>query len=335
MSQHASQVQPHAFGGTLVPAALLGLQGIHLRGKFGRAYYLLQVAEPPAGQLRPVAQVQVLGERIGPPATGLRDAALAPHAARAVEVDEVPQLVAPDLLHAEVRVEPEGLQAGQQVPLAVQVPPAGLHHADAGVREPGDGPAQEVRVRQEVRVEDGDQSPLRTGRPECQGTGLVPGAFTAAQVHDVHAPFPPEGTPGRCEVHGLIVAVVQHLHFQPVKRPVESAHPVDQPLHDMALIEHGQLNGHPGKHRQRRFRFRRASLPPQVGHGQVQLAQAEEQDEAQQQPVHHQHHHAHRSAVLENGGDDLVPGHDRAFHGAAHLAETDASAVVHGHLGVR
>jgi hypothetical protein len=59
--------------------------------------------------------------------------------------------------------------------------------ADLRIGEVVDGPHQEVRLRQEVGVEDGDELAPRHRQPGFERAGLVAGAIDAVHVLDVDA----------------------------------------------------------------------------------------------------------------------------------------------------
>ena len=85
-----------------------------------------------------------------------------------------------------VAVEHERLHAREQRVLAVQVAPARLDHADLRVGdEVRDDGAKEVRLREEVGVEDGDELALGDLQPVVERARLVAGAVDAVDVHDV------------------------------------------------------------------------------------------------------------------------------------------------------
>ena len=58
-----------------------------------------------------------------------------PHAGGAVEVEEDAGAGAAAVLEDEVAVEEDGFDLGEEAVVAVEVRPAGLHHADAGLGE--------------------------------------------------------------------------------------------------------------------------------------------------------------------------------------------------------
>jgi hypothetical protein len=118
-----------------------------------------EVQAAPAADLGAVGEVGVLDERVVLPAARVRDGGRPPHAARAGEVDEEAGAAAHGVLEAEMRVEEDGLHAGEERRLAVQVQPPTLHEREPRVGEVGHGAAEEVALRDEVGVEDGDDRP--------------------------------------------------------------------------------------------------------------------------------------------------------------------------------
>ena len=87
----------------------------------------------------------------------------------------------------EVPVEQDALGVGQQREVAVDVVPARLDHADAGVREERHGPLQEIRRRKKVGIEDRDELAPGDLHPRLQRAGLEAGSVCAVQMDDVDA----------------------------------------------------------------------------------------------------------------------------------------------------
>ena len=155
---------------------LLRLEGVHLDRHFGRRHDVGQEHELPAAQLRAVAQIEIFGQRIVLPPAGVADGLAAPHARRAVEIEEASRAVAAAVLEHEVAVEQDRLDLREQRVILVDVPPARLHHADLRVGKVRQQPVQEVWGRQEIGVENGDELPRATLQPGFERPGLVAGA---------------------------------------------------------------------------------------------------------------------------------------------------------------
>ena len=109
---------------TLRPAELLGAEGADVLGELGGRHDVLAVDEAPAGHLRAVREIEILGQRVVLPAAALGDGGLAPHAAGAGEVEEPTRCVARAVLDEVVTVEHERLHAGEPGDVAVHVTPA-------------------------------------------------------------------------------------------------------------------------------------------------------------------------------------------------------------------
>ncbi len=74
--QHAREELARRLHGALRPAELLRAKGADVLGELGRRHDVLAVDEAPARELRAVAEVQVLGERVVLPAAAPAMAAL-------------------------------------------------------------------------------------------------------------------------------------------------------------------------------------------------------------------------------------------------------------------
>ena len=88
---------------------LLRLERVHLDRHFGRRDDVGHEHEPPAAQLRAVAEVEILGQRVVLPAAGVVDRRAPPDAGRAVEIEEAPAAVAAAVLEHEMAVEQDRL----------------------------------------------------------------------------------------------------------------------------------------------------------------------------------------------------------------------------------
>ena len=87
------------------------------------------VNELPAPQLRPVTQVQILGEGVTLPAARISNSRFTPYAPRPIEISQQPGRIPATLLHGKMGVQTKGLQLGYQRKIFVQVLPAGLHNS--------------------------------------------------------------------------------------------------------------------------------------------------------------------------------------------------------------
>ena len=165
---------------------LLRLERVHLDRHFGGRHDVGQEEEAPAGQLRAVAEIEILGQRVVLPAAGVGDRLAAPDAGRAVEIEEAAGAIAAAVLEHEVRVEQDRLNLREQRVVLVDVAPARLDHADLRVgREVRQRPLQEISARNEVGVENGDELAGRLREARLERAGLVARAIDAMDVADV------------------------------------------------------------------------------------------------------------------------------------------------------
>lgn len=133
---------PSRLNAPLSPPLLLHLEGQDIRWKFSRHTDIAQVLESPPLHLSAVAQVEVLGERVGLPAPCVEEALPPPNSRGAVEVEEAPRCVASTLLEVEVTVEQERLSPSEAVLLLIQVIPPSLDHTHRWVHERTEQPVQ-------------------------------------------------------------------------------------------------------------------------------------------------------------------------------------------------
>ena len=109
---------------------------------------------------RPVAEIEVLGQRVVLPTAGVGDRRLAPDAAGAGEVEEPAGGVAHAVLDQMVPVEHERRNARENGVRTVDMPPACLDHRDLRVVEVRKNAAQERGRRNEVGVEESHELAL-------------------------------------------------------------------------------------------------------------------------------------------------------------------------------
>jgi hypothetical protein len=181
------------------------------------------------------------------PAAGVGDHQPPPDAGRAVEVEETAGAIAAAVLEHEVTVEQNRLDPRQQRILAVDVPPARLHHPHFGIGKLRQGALQEVGGSDEVGVEDGDELAARDMEPRFEGPGLVADPVDAVQILDVEA-LGGEAAHGQLgDLPRLVGRIVEHLNLEPVLRVVQRADRLDQPVDDVHLVEDGELNRNDGQ----------------------------------------------------------------------------------------
>ena len=119
-----------------------------------------------------MAEVGVLGEGIVLPAAGFFDGRAAPHAGGAVEVEEDSGAGAATVFEDEMSVKQDGFDLCEEAVVAVQVRPACLHHAYAGLGEVMHYLVEPLRRRDEVGVEDCDERTLGAAQTFLEGSAL-------------------------------------------------------------------------------------------------------------------------------------------------------------------
>src|SRR3954471_11198132 len=102
---------------------LLRLEGVHLDRHFRRGDYVGHEDEPPALELSPIAEIEILGQRVVLPPAGVVDRDAPPDTGRAVEVEEAAAAIPPAVLEHEVAVEQDRLGFGEQRIVLVDMPP--------------------------------------------------------------------------------------------------------------------------------------------------------------------------------------------------------------------
>ena len=81
-------------------------------------------------------------------------------------------------------VEENGFDLGEKRVVAIDVGPAGLHHADFGIGEVVDALQQKIGRRNEIGVEDGDEFSLGGFQAFREGAGFEALAVVAVEVGD-------------------------------------------------------------------------------------------------------------------------------------------------------
>ena len=232
---------------------LLALEGIHLDGHFSRRDHVGEEHEPPAAQLRPVAEIQIFGQRVVLPSAGVVDGAPPPDARRAVEIEEAAAAIAAAMLEHEVAVQQDGLDFREQRVILIDVTPSRLHHADARVREVRHDARQEIGRGHEIGVEDRDELAARGLQAGVERARLEPDAVGAVVVLDVHAlgGIPPDRELGNAL--RLVGRIVQDLNLQQLTRILDGADRLDEPVGDVHLVVERKLNRDSRKWIQRRL----------------------------------------------------------------------------------
>src|ERR1700693_4600476 len=105
--------------------------------------------------------------------------------------------------------------------------PPGLDETDGWVSENADGAPQEIAWRHEVGVEDRDERRLCKRHPVSEGACLVSSALGAPYMRDANPLETPARDATRNDRDGLVVRVVEDLHLEPIRAPVDRAHSVE------------------------------------------------------------------------------------------------------------
>jgi hypothetical protein len=182
------------------------------------------------------------------PAARVLDGLAAPHTAGTREVEEPAGGRARAVLDEVVAVEHEGLDAREERHLAVQVTPAGLHHADLRVGdEVRDEGAEEVGLGDEVGVEDRDELALRDREARVERAGLVARAIDTVDVADVEPTFGELADVVDDEHAGLVGRVVEDLDLEQLTRVIERGDGVEEARGDGGLVVERELHRHRGE----------------------------------------------------------------------------------------
>jgi len=176
------------------------------------------------------------------PAAGVGDRLLAPQAGGAVEVDEQPGAGAGQAFHHEVAIEEQGLGAGQQGVVAVEVGPASLHDCHPRVGEVMHRALEKVGMGHEVGVEDGHDVGLGGAQPVLQRAGFEAATVGSVDVLHVEAAVGPVRHRLLHDAHRLVGGIVQDLNVELVFGVVQLAGGVEDPGAHVHLVVHGELH---------------------------------------------------------------------------------------------
>ena len=152
------------------------------------------------------------------PATGFIDRFAAPYTGGAVEIEKSAAAGTRAMFDDEMAVKEDGLDVREQGVVAVEIRPARLHHADffaaLRIHEVRNRAAEEIGLREKVRVEDGDEFARRGFQPIFQRAGFVAFAVGAMDVDDGHALRAVALHASARDLLRFIRGIVQHLHVQ-------------------------------------------------------------------------------------------------------------------------
>ncbi len=147
------------------------------------------------------------------------------------------------MLEHEMAIEQDRLDLGEQRIVAVDVGPAGLHHADLWISEMVNALQEEVGRRNKVGVEDGDELALRGLQASFEGSGFVAFAIGAVEVdHRISERGVAIDEQAR-DFHGFVGRIVEQLDVELVFRVIEAADGIEKAVDYVLLIEDRQLHG--------------------------------------------------------------------------------------------
>src|ERR1041385_4424519 len=157
------------------------------------------------------------------PAARFHNARFAPKSGRAVEIKKASAAAPRDLLEEEMTVEKHRLHTGEERVAAVDVPPAGLDHADPGISEKMDARFKESGLRNKIGVENTDELAPRRRQPCLERAGFVADAILPMDQFDIEPAFrqPPHAQSREGARRGG--GVVQHRKGQKLLRGSERA----------------------------------------------------------------------------------------------------------------
>src|SRR5262245_21713524 len=181
-----------------------------------------------------------------PAARGLNGFA-PPDASRSIEIEETSRMIPAAMLHDEVPIQNHGFHLRQVVVVPVEVSPASLDHPDLGVSELVDGLVQELRVWNEIGVEDGNELASGDLQASLQRPRFESEAIVSMQIVDIDA------LPAQCvnrlasHVLGFVRGIVEELDLQKLWRVVDFRHRLDQSFNNEHLVVDRELNCNRGQ----------------------------------------------------------------------------------------
>ncbi len=121
--------------------------------------------------------------------------------------------------------------------------PTCLHHAHLFICEVWNRLDEEVRVRDEVCVEDGNEFTAGHGKTLFESSGLVALTVRAMDMLDIEAFRAEAFNEGKREVHCFIRGVIEKLDLELVLRIVNEANGLNKSVHHIQLVIERQLDG--------------------------------------------------------------------------------------------
>src|SRR5215510_4729439 len=151
---------------------LLRLKAVHIHRQLCRSHNVRKINKFPAGKLGPVAEIEVLTQRVILPAPALLDTGAPPEAGRSIEIEKPAATAARSLLKQKMSIQKNRLHASEQRITAIQMSPAGLDHSHFRVSEVMDGSLQQILLRDKIGVKDTNKLAFRILQSDCQSSSF-------------------------------------------------------------------------------------------------------------------------------------------------------------------
>ncbi len=293
---------------------MLRFKAVHVHRELGNAFDIREIEKFPTLELRAIREICVFGERVVLPAAGIFDGLTAPDACGAIEIEKSAAAGARAMFDDKMSIEEDGFNLRKEGIVAVEVGPASLDHPDLvaalGIQKIGNRAAEEILLRNEVSVENGDELALRGFQAVFEGAGLVTFAVCAMDVRNPHALCSVALDAAAGDLLGFVGGVVENLDIEELARIVETRHGFDKPLDDVALVEDGKLDrdaGPAGNGRRRSGNIFRIFVV--VVHKPIAM-QAVQREDAEDQEVGNHHREIEGVGVInaaEGSVGNLVP----------------------------
>src|SRR5206468_8915029 len=176
-----------SLNGPLGPAMLLRLETVHIHRQLGRSDHVGQINKFPARELRAIAKVEVLAQRISLPASTLFDTRTPPETGGSVKVEKTAAAAAGGLLKQKVSIQKDRLHAREQRIPTIQMAPASLDHPYFWISKKMDGTSKQIFLRDEISVEDTKEFSFRSVESCRQGAGLESCAINSMNKLNIKA----------------------------------------------------------------------------------------------------------------------------------------------------
>jgi len=223
---------------------LLGLEAVHVDRQFRGRNNVGKENKFPTSELGAIAQIEIFAKSVVLPAARLLDARAAPKAGCAVEIKKASAAAPRRLLKQKMAVQKHGLHPRQERIASIQMPPAGLDHADFRIGEKMDRLLKQVWRRDEIGIENANKLTGSRFETDCERTGLESGPVDAMNQLNIEAALPQFFGARSSHLARIVGRIVQHLDLQTIARVIQFADRAQQSLDHINFVEDGQLHGH-------------------------------------------------------------------------------------------